>query len=250
LIKIPEDLLLEKEDDSRETTINSTYPDLLNNYKERSFLQERAILCARNETIQEINDYIMTTLSGEEITYKSCDSVCETSTGGVDGLYPTEFLNTLKFPGIPNHELKLKVGFPLMLLRNINQAAGLCNGTRMTITQLGSKYIEAQIITGTNIGDKVCIPRIIMILNDTKWPFKLKRWQFPLSVCFAMTINKSQGQSLKKVSLYLPNQVFYHGQLYEALSRVTSRNGSKILTSGEESSEWQTTKNIVYKEIF
>jgi hypothetical protein len=168
LIKIPEDLLLEKGDDSRETIINNTYPDLLNNYKERSFLQERAILCARNETVQEINDYIMTKLSGEEITCKSCDSVCETSTGGVNGLYPTEFLNTLKFLGIPNHELKLKVGLPVMLLRNINQAASLCNGTRMTITQLRSKYIEAQIITGTNIGDKVCIPGIIMTPKDIK----------------------------------------------------------------------------------
>uniref|UniRef100_A0A453C564 DNA helicase Pif1-like 2B domain-containing protein n=2 Tax=Aegilops tauschii subsp. strangulata TaxID=200361 RepID=A0A453C564_AEGTS len=42
-----------------------------------------------------------------------------------------------------------------MLLRNINQAAGLCNGTRMTITQLGNGYIEAQIITGTHVSDKV-----------------------------------------------------------------------------------------------
>jgi hypothetical protein len=56
----------------------------------------------------------MTKLSGEEITYKSCDPVCDTSTGGVDGLYPTEFLNTLKIPSIPNHELKLKVGLPVI----------------------------------------------------------------------------------------------------------------------------------------
>jgi ATP-dependent exoDNAse (exonuclease V) alpha subunit len=192
----------------------------------------------------------MTKLSREEITYKSCDSVCETSTCGVDGLYPTEFLNTLKFSVIPNHELKLKMGLPVMLLRNINQTTGLCNETRMMITQLGNKYIEAQIITGTNIADKVCIPRIIMIPNDTKWPFKLKRRQFSLSVCFAMTINKSQRQSLKMVGLYLPKQVLCHSQLYVALSRVTSRNGLKILTSGEESSEGKTSKNIIYKENF
>ena len=69
-------------------------------------------------------------------------------------MYPTEFLNSLKFPGIPNHELRLKVGLPVMLLRNINQSAGLCNGTRMTITQLGNKYIEAKIITETQVGQK------------------------------------------------------------------------------------------------
>jgi ATP-dependent exoDNAse (exonuclease V) alpha subunit len=192
----------------------------------------------------------MSKLNGNEVTYLSCDSVCKESTVDIDHMCPIEFLNTLKFPRIPNHELKLKVGLPVMLLRNINQSAGLRNGTRMTITQLGNKYVQAQIITGTHVGDKVCIPRIIMTPNDTKWPFKLKRRQFPLSVCFAMTINKSQGQSLKNVGLYLSKQVFCHGQLCVALSRVTSRNGLKVLINKNESSEEDIAKNIVYKEIF
>jgi ATP-dependent DNA helicase PIF1 len=81
---------------------------------------------------------------------------------------PTVFLNNLKFPGIPDHQLKLKVGLPVMLLHNINQAAGLCNGTRMTITKLGNKYIEAQIITGTHVGEKVYIPQIIMSPSESK----------------------------------------------------------------------------------
>jgi hypothetical protein len=110
----------------------------------------------------------MSKISGQEMTYKSCDYVCNASTDNSDEMYPIEFLNTLKFSGIPNHELKLKVELPVMLLRNINQAPCLFNGTRMMITQLGSKYIEAQIITGTNVGDKVCIPQIIMTPNDTK----------------------------------------------------------------------------------
>ena len=110
--------------------------------------------------------------------------------------------------------------------------------------------MEAQIISGSHVGDKVFIPRIVLSPSESKWPFVLKRRQFPVSVCFAMTINKSQGQSLKSVGLYLERPVFSHGQLYVAVSRVTSRNGLKILIAEKDNGDHFHTKNIVYKEIF
>jgi hypothetical protein len=100
---------------------------------------------------------MMSKIQGEVVTYLSSDSVCSTSIDGLDNMYPMDFLNMLKFSGNLDHDLKLKVGLLVMLLRNINQGARLCNGTRMIITQLGHKFIDAQIITGTNAGDNVFI---------------------------------------------------------------------------------------------
>lgn len=94
------------------------------------------------------------------------------------------------------------------------------------------------------------IPRLSLEPSDTRIPFKFQRIQFPIFVCFAMTINKSQEQSLKQVGIYLPQSVFSHGQLYVALSRVTSRDDLKILLLDEDGVCVDTTSNVVYKEVF
>ena len=64
-----------------------------------------------------------------------------------------------------------------------------------------------------------------------------------------MTINKSQGQTLDLVGVYLPKPVFSHGQFYVAISRVTSKKGLKILALDEDGKPTLETRNIVYQEI-
>ncbi|KAK9280663.1 hypothetical protein L1049_014360 [Liquidambar formosana] len=102
------------------------------------------------------------------------------------------------------HCLQLKVGAPIVLLRNINQFMGLYNGTRLIIHKLGDRVIEARVITGSNMDGTVLIPRIELSPSTTHWPFMLKRRQFPVKLAFAMTINKSQGQTLTRLDMRPP----------------------------------------------
>ncbi|XP_021985483.1 ATP-dependent DNA helicase PIF1-like [Helianthus annuus] len=127
---------------------------------------------------------------------------------------------------------------------------GLCNGTRLQVVKLGDRIIEAKVISGNNIGTRTFIPRINLSPSDKRIPFKLQRRQFPIAVCFAMTINKSQGQSLSKVGLFLKQPVFTHGQLYVAVSRVKSMDGLRMLILDVEGNVTNKTTNVVYKEIF
>ncbi|KAI9123500.1 hypothetical protein K1719_004800 [Acacia pycnantha] len=211
----------------------------------------RAILAPTIEMVNCINDHMCSMLPGETYEFLSCDSICESSEDSdtFDNLYTTEFLNTISCSGMPPHKLTLKVGEPIMLLRNIDQSSGLCNGTRLLITQLGRSVIEAITLNGSHPNQKVLIHRMDMNPSESRRPFRMKRRQFPIALSFAMTINKSQGQSLRHVGLYLCKPVFTHGQLYVALSRVKSMDGLKIVVDDNGCGN-NTTRNVVYKEIF
>lgn len=179
--------------------------------------------------------------------------------GQHSALYPPEWLHTLQPSGMPPHRLRLKVGTPIMLLRNLNAAMGLANGTRLVVQRLSPNCIQASIATGQQQGTSIIIPRLRIQPSDSRLPFTLSRRQFPIRTAFAMTINKAQGQTFDRVGIYLPRPCFSHGQLYVAMSRVGSPGAVTILAlpksgavrvSGAGEQQCATsTANVVFREV-
>lgn len=137
-----------------------------------------------------------------------------------------------------------------MLLRNLNPQRGLCNGTRLIIKEIGKYVLKVAVIN--NGGDEYnqieFIPRITLSTLEDVYPFILTRKRFPVKLSFAMTINKSQGQSLTNVGIDLRYPVFTHGQLYVAFSRSTNLKGIHVLLQENIFNE-HSVDNIIYPEL-
>ncbi|KAA6390195.1 MAG: putative ATP-dependent DNA helicase PIF1 [Streblomastix strix] len=110
-----------------------------------------------------------------------------------------DVLNNLTPAALPSHILNIKIGASVMLLRNMNIKLGLCNGTRLKVIAIKPSVIQCNILTGPTAGTVVFVQKMDITTTDTDYQFILHRHYFPLKQCYAMIINKSQGQTLNKV---------------------------------------------------
>lgn len=231
--------------------LNFVYPGLTGNgtLPTQDFFRDRAILAARNVDVNQMNHEVLEMLDGEEIVLFSADKVVtESGADAAAAYYPVELLRSLDAPGLPPGELRVKIGCPLILLVNLAPSRGLCNGTRMVLRRASHRVLEVSIVGGSHDGSMALIPRVSLTPNSdgSDFPFVLRRRQFPVRLAFAMSINKSQGQSLKVVGLDLRVPVFTHGQLYVALSRATSGDRVRALLPPDSGGE---ALNVVYSEV-
>jgi ATP-dependent DNA helicase PIF1 len=185
VIQLPNNIVLPSQ--NIDDLIHFVYPDLSINSSPK-YLVERAILAPKNDHVNTMNATIMDQFPGEAVEYFSADKIEQSES---EHQYPIEFLNSLAIGNLP-HKLKLKLGSPIILLRNLHPPDGLCNGTRLVCRSFQQNVIEAEIISGRKAGTRAFIPRITLSPSNSDLPFTFSRRQFPVQPAFAMTINKSK----------------------------------------------------------
>lgn len=242
-VNIPRDMVCDVDD-----LIDFVYPQQMSLADVDDFAR-KIILCPKNEECRTINRQVLQRVVGAERTYYGIDTVVADDPDEVAN-YPTEFLNSLELNGLPPYALTLKVGAIVMLLRNLDSRKRLCNGTRLVVTELRQHNFKARMLSGGgDARDDIVIPRIpVTSGSEDDLPFEMRRLQFPVRLSFAMTINKSQGQTFDRVGLHLPSPVFTHGQLYVAFSRARNAQSVKVGMYADGNNRY-VTNNIVYLEV-
>ena len=257
MVQIPEEMCFrinsntkqnpKAERESMEVLAGHVYPKLCTNFAKSGWMDGRAILAPTNQQVDQLNNLITDTFPGQPIILTSSDEVVNPDDFQ---RYNSEYLNSLSPNGLPAHRLFIKPGMPLMLMRNLNPKMGLCNGTRLIFQKVHrNRLLECKIVGGEYRDRKVLIPRITLRPKDREFPFEWSRRQFPVRVAFAMTINKSQGQTLQNVGVWLNDPCFAHGQLYVCMSRVGSPNNIKFAVRQVDNHVGHHTSNVVFKEV-
>ncbi|KAA6403344.1 MAG: putative ATP-dependent DNA helicase PIF1 [Streblomastix strix] len=229
---------------SQENLIMDIFGDEILNTNQQVY---DVILCTTNNDSDDINDCVLRLLKCEPIQLLSSVKATLKNGESLDEI-TRDVLNNLTPAALPPHILNIKIGASVMLLRNMNIKLGLCNRTRLKVIAIKPSVIQCIILTGPTAGTVVFVPKMDITSTDTDYPFILHRHQFPLKLGYAMTINKSQGQTLNKVGIHLRQQVFTHGQLYVALSRCRKMNDLKIFSTDLKNKQINKMKNVVFKE--
>ncbi|XP_078437639.1 uncharacterized protein LOC144708259 [Wolffia australiana] len=154
-------------------------------------LLAKTILTPLNDDVVAVNNMVLDVFPGEAMEYLSFDAIPPREVNN-ESLYPTEFLNTIDDATMPLHKLRLKIGWIVILIRNLNTLQGLCNGTRLRVVSFFLAMVQVSIVSQGNFyGEVHLLPRIALYPSQSRLPFRFKRLQFPIRLAFAMTINKS-----------------------------------------------------------
>jgi hypothetical protein len=197
-----------------ESTINQINSNCFDPTLESDFFMT---LTSRKKRAEELNEYKLSHIEGEEELIKSKES------GDLNE-------NDLPAP----RELKIKVGANVMFIKNDPEGRWV-NGTLGTVSECldkKKKHIKVKINNKTHKVEREEWNKVRFtydedsddVLEEVISSFK----QFPIKLGWAVTIHKSQGLTLESCSVDLGAGAFATGQAYVALSRCKNLNSLNL----------------------
>eukprot|EP00918_Siedleckia_nematoides_P094860 GHVU01208280.1.p1 GENE.GHVU01208280.1~~GHVU01208280.1.p1 ORF type:complete len:841 (+),score=47.33 GHVU01208280.1:116-2524(+) len=241
-VPLPPGSSAEADDDA---AIDFTYPLFLNNHLSESYLSTRLLMAPRHYIVRRLNEAISARLQSPPIVSVSFN-IPDYDAGETLACITPELLNSLDPPNFPPHVLTLRVGMVVMLLRGLNNHKGMYNGRRMLIQHISRHpwLLRATFLEDPSVS--VVIPRIKLACDKDYAGFTWYRTQFPVSPAYALTISKSQGQTVEHSGIHLEEPVFAHGMLYTSASRCRNPPNTRFFIPHHE---LHRTRNIVYHEV-
>ena len=218
-----------------------------------------AILATKNSTVHKWNNSVLRRVRGPMHTLTSANTVNNEPgqwtvaphqrSMHFDLLSDSQSLQSDHPSGMPLHFLNVKVGAVCLLLRNLRPLERLMNGTKFVIVRIVSaRLLECERIDfdGQLTGHRFLLPRISLTYTLPKTGIEILRRQFPLTLAYAMTTNKSQGQSLTRGGIDLRDAAFTHGQMFVAWSRFRDPRNVVVLLPQKEPRSFE---NVVFRSL-
>ncbi len=150
-------------ENTEDSLLNTIYPDIHISGHLDQYFSERIILSSMNNKVNELNETVLAKFPGPSQLFPSVDFIPISKQLGEDDPllnYPVEYLNEINCGTLPLAKLELKIGCPVMVLKNLDAPNGVCNGSRGILTRHSNRVLEVRLLTGQQAGQTVFISRV------------------------------------------------------------------------------------------
>ncbi len=213
-------------------------------------LHERAILCATNEDVDEWNSIVQDLNPQQSRTYVSHNQFKDVDDpyGILTSMLTEDACLFYRQNGVPDHRITFKRGDICFVMRSIYKKEKLANNPRVVIIEAYDRIVKVRTIE--DYPREFIVPRIRFLVKLKFGGFTLIRTQFPLRLAYAMTKNKSQGQSIPVSLDDVQHPPFSHGHLYVSMSRATDVDKKAFFCREDQVLEGAVAvENVVYPEL-
>jgi len=230
-----------------EAALNYLFPDGFNT----PGFEKRAILCATNELVSEWNFKVQCLNPNPPILLyaRTRPKDHDDFNGELAEMLTEDVCCSYQDPSAPDHILTLKVGDLCLVTRTLSRKDHIANNTRVKILEIRPHTVKVQTVSENN-PRYFALPRIHFTVKSNHGGFAITRTQFPLRLAYAVTYNKSQGQTIPVSLVDIRSMPFSHGHLYVSMSRADDVDSTAFYCDESQVVDGAVSvSNVVYPEL-